>query len=73
LVATFEDYAVEFVIRYGDWEVSFGLSPTGEAGEEFGVEEGDPSCLRRGSPMQKREKGACRVVYAWILLYMVSS
>lgn len=60
---------MEFVVGDGDGEVGFCFATRGEAGEELGVKEGDPGRLRRGAPVKKCEKGACRIVDAWVLWF----
>lgn len=67
MVAAFEDDAVEFVVCDGDGEVGFLAAAGGEAREEFGVEEGDPSGAGGLAPVKKGEEGASAVVYAWVL------
>jgi hypothetical protein len=58
LVAALEDDAVEFIIRDGDGPVGFGFAAGGEAGEEFGVEEGDPAGLGGSAPAEEGEEDA---------------
>lgn len=49
---------MEFIIRDGDGPVGFGFAAGGEAGEEFGVEEGDPAGLGGSAPVDEGEEDA---------------
>jgi hypothetical protein len=51
LVTAFQDDAVEFSICDCNWEVRFCFTTRGETGEKLSVKEGDPCCLRGGSPV----------------------
>jgi hypothetical protein len=57
-VAAFKDDAVEFAVGDGDGVVGFLLAAGGKTGEEFGVEERNPGCLRRAAPVQEGEEGS---------------
>jgi hypothetical protein len=67
LFVAFEDYAVEFVGGDCDGEIGFLFTAGGEAGEEFGGEEGDPGCLGGGAPVEEGEEGSGAVVDAGVL------
>jgi len=58
LLSAFKDDAVEFVVGNGDREVGFRFAARCEAGEEFGVEEGDPGCLGGRPPVEEGEEGS---------------
>lgn len=58
---------MELVVCYGDGKVSFCFAAGGETGEQLGVEQGNPDCLRGGPPVEEGEEGAGGVIKAWVL------